>query len=99
MPGWPFDDSQAVVSLTVRQVMDGTQPILLVCRDPEDGMWQFLTGGPFKMDDALFVSLVRVFAVDPTIGDLADLPLGWSAERAAVTQPWARQEPEDEELA
>ena len=91
MGKWPFDEPENVVTLTVRQVMDGRLPILLVVHDADDGTWQFLTGGPFEIVDGMLVSLRRVYHLDPSIGELADLPLGWSAERKAREQPWKRQ--------
>jgi hypothetical protein len=87
---WPFDDPENVAAMTVRQVTHGGQPILLVAHDADDGMWQFLTGGPVEMADAMIVSLREVFTIDPSIGELADLPLGWTAERSAPGQPWRR---------
>ncbi len=91
MNDWPFDDPENVATMTVRQVTHDGQPILLVVRSADDGMWQFLTGGPISMADAMIVSLRGVFRLDPTIGELADLPLGWTAERSAPGQPWQRQ--------
>ena len=90
MDDWPFDDPENVVTMTVRQVVHGDQPILLAVRDADDGMWQFLTGGPVEMADAMLVSLLQVYRMDPSIGELADLPLGWTAERTAPGQPWRR---------
>jgi hypothetical protein len=49
-----------------------------------------LTGGQVGMDDAMIVALGEVYSLDPTIGELADLPLGWIAERTAVGEPWVR---------
>jgi hypothetical protein len=85
---WPFDEPENVATMTVRQVTDGEEPILLVAHDADDGMWQFLTGGPIEMADAMLVSLREVYRIDSTIGELADLPLGWTAERSAVGRPW-----------
>jgi hypothetical protein len=91
MGEWPFDDPENVATMIVRQIVHGGQPILLVSHDAEDGMWQFLTGGPVQMADAMIVGLREVHELDPTIGELADLPLGWTATRPAVGQPWQRQ--------
>lgn len=99
MGDWPFDDPENVATMTVRQVTHGGQPILLVVHDAEDGMWQFLTGGPVEMADAMIVSLREVFRIDPSIGELAELPLGWTDERSAVGQPWQRNPPIDEPKA
>jgi hypothetical protein len=91
MAEWPFDEPENVATMTVRQVTHGGQPILMVSHDADDGMWQFLTGGPVEMADAMIVSLREVFTIDPSIGELADLPLGWTAERSSPGQPWRRQ--------
>jgi len=77
--------------MIVRQVMDGRQPILLVSHDADDGMWQFLTGGEVQMADAMVVALEEVHSLDPSVGELADLPLGWQAWRSAVGNPWQRK--------
>ena len=90
MEGWPFDDPENVATMTVRQIAHGGQPILLVSHDAEDGMWQFLTGGPVQMADAMLVSLREAYRIDRSIGELADLPRGWTAERSAPGQPWRR---------
>jgi hypothetical protein len=87
---WPFKDPENVAAMTERQVTHGGQPILLVAHDADDGMWQFLAGGPVEMADAMIVSLGEVFTIDPSVGELADLPLGWTAERSASGQPWRR---------
>ncbi|WP_201766793.1 hypothetical protein [Rhodopirellula sp. SWK7] len=71
--------------------MDGTAPILLVCHDADDGTWQFLDGGTLSMADAMLVALSEVVARDPSVCDLADLPLGWQAVRRDVESPWERE--------
>jgi hypothetical protein len=91
MDDWPFDDPENVATFTVRQITEGKQPILLVSHDADEGMWQFLTGEPIDMADALLVSLRSVYRLDPSIGELADLPLGWQARRSAVGEPWQRE--------
>lgn len=90
MEEWPFDDPQNVATITVRQIMDGDQPILMVTHDADDGTWQFLTSGQVEVADAMVVSLREVFCIDESIGELADLPLGWIAERSAPGQQWRR---------
>lgn len=42
------------------------------------------------MADAMLVSLRLVFGIDPTIGELFDLPVGWEAERSGIGEPWRR---------
>lgn len=86
---WPFKEPESVAVITLARVVDGSQPILIVVHD-EDGDWQFLDGGKVTEQDAATVSLKRVVDLEPAIKDLADLPLGWTAERAATDQPWKR---------
>jgi hypothetical protein len=75
----------------VRQITHGGQPILLVSHDASDGMWQFLTGGPVQMADAMLIGLREVYRIYPSIAELANLPLRWTAERSASGQPWQRK--------
>jgi hypothetical protein len=93
---WPFDDPPNVATITVRQIIDGGEPILLVAHDAEDGGWQFLTGGAFDVDDGMVVSLRNIFERDPTIAELADLEPGWQATRIRVGSPWKRSEQSEE---
>jgi hypothetical protein len=87
---WPFHDPENVATFTVRQVTEKQLPILRVIHDADDGGWQFLTGAPIDMADAMLVSLRLVFGIDPTIGELFDLPVGWEAERSGIGEPWRR---------
>lgn len=91
MGEWPFEEPENVATMTVRQVTHEGLPILLVSHDADDGMWQFLSGGSVEMADAMIVSLREVYSLDPSVGELADLPLGWTATKTAVGQPWQRQ--------
>ena len=86
---WPFADPPDVAVITVQAVLDGA-PILYVTHDADDGSWQFHTGGEANEEDGRVVSLELIFTSDPSVGDLADLPLGWQAWREAAGQPWAR---------
>ena len=40
-------------------------------------MWQFLCGKEHTTDDARIVSLEEVYALDPSIGEVADMPCGF----------------------
>jgi hypothetical protein len=91
MSEWPFADPRNVGAFTVRQIMDDEAPILLVCHDEDDGGWQFLTGHEVRMEDAMLVALEEIVKVDPSVTDLADLPVGWSASRQHMGGPWVRE--------
>jgi hypothetical protein len=87
---WPFKDPENTTTFTVRQIMDGSAPILLVCRDADDGSWQFLTGDAFDMKSAMLVTLKQTFSRDSSIAEIADLPPGWCASREREGAPWRR---------
>lgn len=90
MTDWRFSDPPNVATVTVRQIMDGHRPILLVSRDEEDGTWQFLTGDDFRVEEALLVSLHTVVELDASLSDIADLDPGWTARRQGPGLPWVR---------
>jgi hypothetical protein len=85
---WTSDDPPHMAIVTVRQVINDGQSILLVVRDAEGGGWQLLTGGAFKVAAGMVVSLQSILARDPTLADVADLRLGWRAVRKQVGGPW-----------
>ncbi len=94
---WPFSDAPNVTTITLRQVIVDRQPILLVTHDSDDGCWQFLTGGDFIVSDGRVVGLGCMLKHDPSIAELADLPLGWRAWRDRVGDPWTRARKPDED--
>jgi len=84
----------------MRQVMDGSEPILLVSHDEDDHSWQFIGSSDASMADAMLVALEEVVKVDPTVLEVADLEPGWQAVRETVGDSWSRRVhppvPEDE---
>jgi hypothetical protein len=89
--GWVFPDPPNVATITVRQIIHEGHPVLAVSHDDKDGAWQFHTGGPCKQADGLVVCLADMVRRDPSLTELANLPLGWRAWRAAAGQPWQRE--------
>lgn len=87
---WLFDEPKNVATFTMRQIIRGGHPILLVSHDSHDGSWQFLTGGTFSTEDGMLVALSEIVKHDPTVSELADLPLGWIAQRDDVGSSWRR---------
>ena len=88
---WPFADPQNVAVFTVRQIAQEAQPILRVVHDVEDGAWQFLQWDTPRMEDAMLVCLKNIVRLDPSIRELADLPLGWRALRRTSEEQWYRE--------
>ena len=85
-----------MATFTVRSIIEGQRPILLVCHD-EDG-WQFLTGDAVGMHEAMIVALKTILRHDPSVSELSDLALGWQAWRQQPGAEWVR-EPRHEEGA
>jgi hypothetical protein len=86
---WPFEASPNTASITTRQVLEGA-PVLRVTHDADDGCWQCLCGTTDNPVDARVVGVGEMYARDPTLGELADLPEGWCAWRASPGLPWER---------
>jgi hypothetical protein len=88
---WPFSDPPNVTTITTRQVLDEGYPILVVTHDEDDGGWQVLCGTTNDPKDGRVVGLDCMYERDPSIGELADLPLGWKAWREATDRDWIRE--------
>ncbi len=84
------------MTVSSRKILRDGQPILLVSRDVEDGSWMFLDGGPFSMEDGMLVTLLTIVEHDPSVCELADLPIGWSAQRERAGSPWKRSRDEEQ---
>lgn len=89
-PEWVFADPPNVATYTTRKVLDDGHPILLVTHDEDDGAWQFLCGTTNEAADARIVGLDTIVQKDPSVIELADLPLGWRAWRDSPRGPWHR---------
>jgi hypothetical protein len=88
---WPFDQRRSCASITMRQVLEGLEPILLVSHDADDGAWQFIGVTNANVDDGRAVCLEDMVRVDPSVLKVADLPPGWQAIRERVGGPWMRR--------
>jgi len=85
-----FLDDMSHGVLTTAAVLAGA-PILLVSHDADDGGWQFLCGTTNDPADGRIVHLGELIAMDSTLNDVADLPLGWLAFRSAIGGEWTRE--------
>lgn len=96
-----FSESLGVISCAC--VLQGGKPVLAVSH--AGGEWQMYCswdGHDFKDDDAMSRELLPVHvehlvARDPSLLELADLPVDMGAERAALGQPWKRFEDRDDD--
>jgi hypothetical protein len=87
---WRFTDPENVAVITLKQIISDGQPILHVTHEIEDGGWQFLGWGDAKPEDAKVVALRTIVRLDPSVQEVADLPLGWHAWRKGPNEPWQR---------
>jgi hypothetical protein len=87
---WPFDQPRDCAVFTTRQVLESEEPILHVTHDSDDHGWQFL-GSEARPEDAKIILLEEAVELDPSVLQLADLPVGWHAWRASVEEPWIRE--------
>lgn len=98
---WKFPDPPHTRVFLSAAVHSGAESITYVSHDIEDGAWQFL-GDSMSGDRPPVISCFHhPVDKDRSLAELADLPLGWWAERIAPGQPWMRHkddsEPEDGE--
>lgn len=95
---WKFPDPPHTGVYLSKAVHEGTEPITYVSHDADDGAWQFL-GDTMSESGAVLVCLHHPIDEDPSLAELADLPLGWCAERDIPGEPWHRYEhPADENI-
>ncbi|HEX6287581.1 MAG TPA: hypothetical protein VFZ66_00245 [Herpetosiphonaceae bacterium] len=85
---WTFTEPQATVAITSQRVIRDGAPILFATHAIEDGTWLFLDARLIDAEDEITVELGTLARHDPTILDLARLPLGWHARRRSVAEPW-----------
>jgi len=76
----------------MRQVLDGSEPILLVSHDADDHAWQFIGTSDASVVDSKVVGLEEIVQLDPTVLEVADLEPGWQALRDFVGGPWTRRQ-------
>jgi hypothetical protein len=91
MVTWPFDQLRNCAAITTRQILDGSEPILLVTHEAEDQGWQFISATHPSVTGGRVVGLEEIVSLDPTILEIADLPSGWQAIRNEVGGPWTRR--------
>jgi len=91
LPEWPFEDAQNTACFTCSHVLEEGYPILRVTHDEDDGAWQFLCGQSHELEQARVVCLGCMVVDERQLLPLADLPLGWCAERSDAGSSWLRE--------
>lgn len=89
---WPFDQQRSCSTITMRQVLEGLEPILLVSHDADDEGWQFIGITSANVDDGRAVCLEEIVRLDPSVVEVADLAPGWQAVRERVGGRWTRRQ-------
>jgi hypothetical protein len=61
-----------------------------VAHDEEDGAWQFLSSDEFENfeDVAMIVGLGEIVSIDPSLLEIADMPVGHYAIRETANDKW-----------
>jgi len=73
---WPFTDARNRAVFTTRDISEEGTPILFVTHDQDDGAWQFHARKTAPASEGKIVALDEIVFRDPSIVELADLPLG-----------------------
>ena len=87
---WKFDQRPNCAVFTVREILERGEPVLHVSHDEDDHGWQFLGIETPDASEARIVSLREMLSLDPSLLELADLPVGWHAWRRHVGDSWQR---------
>ncbi|MCM8528906.1 MAG: hypothetical protein NE327_20450 [Lentisphaeraceae bacterium] len=85
---WNFDQAQNVAAITTKQVMKEGLPILQVIHYSDDNSWAFMCGTTWETGGSMVVSMAQVVSTDDSLHEIADLPVGWVAERESVEGEW-----------
>jgi len=94
---WKFSDDPHTRVFLSETVHKGTEPVTYVSHDEDDGAWQFLGDSMNQGGGPVVVCLHHPIDNDRSLSELADLPLGWSAERSKPGEPWTRSKQEPRE--
>jgi hypothetical protein len=87
---WPFQDPPNVAAFTDRLVTEKGHPIVFVSHEEADAAWELMGPEDPRPEQRVVLCLQHLVERDPSLRELADLPLGWRAERASPRKPWKR---------
>ncbi len=88
---WPFEELPDAFVYSTKRILHDGQPAMLVAHDHE-GEWQILDGGLVEPDDVVRSHFRHLVGLNPRLVELADLAIGWEAERFTLDGPWVRSE-------
>lgn len=87
---WPFDQEPNVAAITSVGVIERGMPVLLVVHYEDDHSWAFQCGTTNADRDGRVICMGTALLLDPSLREVADLPPGWIAWRAALGGEWSR---------
>ena len=85
-----FSEPDNTAVFTTTFVVREQRPITYVTHEEDDGAWQFFSDDKFEDFEqvAMIVSLAEIVKMDPTLVELADMPVGHFAERNGKNGSW-----------
>jgi hypothetical protein len=88
---WKFPEAPHTGVYLSQTVHEGSEAVTYVTHDPE-GDWQFLGDSMDAGGGPVISCLHHPIDRDPSLNELADLPIGWYAVRNKPGEPWTRAE-------
>lgn len=85
-----FKEAENTCAFTTVFVSDQGKDITYVSHDLDEGSWQFHSNDKFEnfAEVAKVVSLGWIVASDPSVNEIADLPMGYHAWRDQKGSKW-----------
>lgn len=87
---WPFDQAPDAAAITTTRVLDDAYPILVVTHYEDDHSWGFTCGTTDEPSNGAVITMAEALAIDPSLREVADLPVGWTARRESLGAQWSR---------
>jgi hypothetical protein len=86
-----FQEADNTAVFTTKYVIRDKKPITFVTHEEEDGAWQFFSSDELDNFEevAMIVGLVEIIAIDASLLELADMPVGHYAIRETVNDNWS----------
>lgn len=90
-----FQEADNTAVFTTKYVIKENKRITYVTHEEEDGAWQFFSNDEFENyeDVAMIVGLGEIIGLDPSLLELADMPVGHYAIRETMNEKWSIRRP------
>jgi hypothetical protein len=88
---WPFADPLNCAVFVTQEVLERAEPILHVTHQEDEYSWSFIGSSDGTRENCKLIALCEAVQLDPSVLQLADLPIGWRAVRDTVESPWKRE--------